>query len=47
MAKQGLPFAHKLSITVRLFVSSGQTSLAWLSEYFGYFGQAGVVCDLR
>ncbi len=44
---QGLPFPHKSSITVRLFVSSGQLSLAWLSEYLGYFDLTGMVCDLR
>ncbi len=42
-----LPFPHKSSITVRLFVSSGQLSLAWLSEYLGYFDLTGMVCDLR
>ncbi len=45
--QQGLPVPHKSSITVRLFVSSGQLSLAWLTEYLGYFDLTGMVCDLR
>ncbi len=42
-----LPCTNKSSIAVRFWVSSGQLSLAWLSEYLGYFGLTGMVCDLR
>ncbi len=38
-----LPCTHKSSNTVRLFVRYGQISLAWLSEYLGYFGLTGMV----